>query len=59
MAFGQAARRSPVTRRARRLTGLRTNSFAISVMVLIQYRLGMGVNLYAPGLPARRYCMFP
>jgi hypothetical protein len=47
VALGQAVRCSPVTRRARRLTGLRTNSFAISVMLLVQYGLGMGVNLYA------------
>jgi hypothetical protein len=26
---------------------LRTNSFALSVMLLVQYGLGMGVNLYA------------
>jgi hypothetical protein len=44
---GRAARRSPATRRTRRLSGLRTNSFAISVMLLVQYGLGMGVNLYA------------
>ena len=43
----RAARRSPVTRRDRRLMGLRKNSFAISVMLLVQYGLGMGVNLYA------------
>lgn len=47
VAVSRAARRSPVTGRARRLTGLRTNSFAISVMLLVQYGLGMGVNLYA------------
>ena len=47
VAIGRAARRSPVTRRTRRLRGLRTNSFAISVMLLVQYGLGMGVNLYA------------
>lgn len=45
--IGRAARRPPATRRARRLTGLRTNSFAISVMLLVQYGLGMGVNLYS------------
>ena len=47
VAIGRAARRSPVTRRTRRLSGLRKNSFAISVMLLVQYGLGMGVNLYA------------
>src|SRR3954451_19895744 len=47
VASGRTARRSPTTRRARRLTRLRTNSFAISVMLLVQYGLGMGVNLYA------------
>lgn len=47
VAIGRAARLSPVTRRTRRLSGLRRNSFAISVMLLVQYGLGMGVNLYA------------
>ena len=47
VAIGRAARRSPVTRRTRRLSGLRKNSFAISVMLLVQYGLGMGINLYA------------
>lgn len=46
-AMGGSARRSPVTRRSRRLKGLPANSFAISVMLLVQYGLGMGVNLYA------------
>ena len=46
VAIGRAARRSPVTRRTRRLSGLRKNSFAISVMLLVQYGLGMGINLY-------------
>ncbi len=31
---------------ARRLTGLRRNSVAISVMLLFQYGLGMAINLY-------------
>ena len=53
VATGRAARRSPVTRRTRRLSGLRKNSFAISVMLLVQYGLGMGVNLYANWLPTR------
>lgn len=51
---------SPPARQARRLSGLRKNSAAISVMLLAQYGLGMGVNLYArvpaadhgAGLPA-------
>ena len=47
VAIGRAARRSPVTRRTRRLSGLRKNSFAISAMLLVQYGLGMGINLYA------------
>ena len=47
MAIGRTARRSPATPRALRLRGLRTNSFAISVMLLVQYGLGIGVNLYA------------
>jgi hypothetical protein len=34
------------TRLARRLAGLRTNSAAICVMLLAEYGLGMGVNLY-------------
>jgi hypothetical protein len=47
MVIGRTARRSPATARARRVRGLRTNSFAISVMLLVQYGPGMGVNLYA------------
>jgi hypothetical protein len=31
---------------ARRITGLRRNSVAISVMLLFQYGLGMAINLY-------------
>ena len=42
-----AAARSPLTQRARRLSGLRKTSAGISVMLLVQYGLGMGVNLYA------------
>lgn len=34
-------------RQARRRSALRTNSAAICVMLLVQYGLGMGVNLYA------------
>lgn len=40
--------RSPTDRSARRVRGLRRNSLGISVMLLAQYALGMGVNLYAP-----------
>lgn len=40
--------RSPTDRAARRVRGLRRNSLGISVMLLAQYALGMGVNLYAP-----------
>ena len=40
--------RSPTDRAARRVRGLRRNSLGISVMLLAQYVLGMGVNLYAP-----------
>ena len=46
MTTGPAARQSPAARQARRLSGLRNNSAAISVMLLVQYGLGMGVNLY-------------
>lgn len=38
--------RSPADPAARRVRGLRRNSLAISVMLLAQYGLGMGVNLY-------------
>jgi len=40
--------RSPTDPAARRVRGLRRNSLGISVMLLAQYGLGMGVNLYAP-----------
>jgi hypothetical protein len=43
-----AVRYSPAAKQARRRSGLRKNSFAIFVMLLAQYGLGMGVNLYAP-----------
>lgn len=39
--------RSPTDRAGRRIRGLRRNSLGISVMLLAQYGLGMGVNLYA------------
>ncbi len=45
--IGRTARQSPAARQARRRSGLRKNSAAISVMLLAQYGLGMGVNLYA------------
>ncbi len=41
-----AARDAPAARQARR-SALCTNSAAICVMLLVQYGLGMGVNLYA------------
>jgi hypothetical protein len=47
MTIDRTPRRSPAARQARRLSGLRKNSAAISVMLLAQYGLGMGVNLYA------------
>ncbi len=40
-------RPSPADEAIRRISGLRKNSLAISVMLLAQYGLGMGVNLYA------------
>lgn len=43
---GSTARPEPAAAQARRLAGLRKNSTAISVMLLAQYGLGMGVNLY-------------
>ena len=43
----QAAPPSPADRQARRRSALRKNSAGICVMLLIQYGLGMGVNLYA------------
>ncbi len=42
-----AARSAPTAWQARRRSALRTNSTAICVMLLVQYGLGMGVNLYA------------
>lgn len=42
-----AARDAQAARQARRRSALRTNSTAISVMLLVQYGLGVGVNLYA------------
>jgi hypothetical protein len=46
MIINPAARDALAARQARR-SGLRTNSAAICVMLLVQYGLGMGVNLYA------------
>lgn len=39
--------RPPTGQRARRLRALRLNSAGISAMLLVQYGLGIGVNLYA------------
>jgi hypothetical protein len=44
---GVGTRPSPADRVGRRISGLRKNSLAISLMLLAQYGLGMGVNLYA------------
>jgi hypothetical protein len=41
-----AAPRPPAAKTAGRLTALRRNSAGISVMLLVQYGLGIGVNLY-------------
>lgn len=43
----RTARHPAAGPQARRLRGLRKFSAAISVMLLVQYGLGMGVNLYA------------
>src|SRR5215469_13695713 len=47
MTINPAAPHEQAARLARRRSGLRTNSAAICVMLLVQYGLGMGVNLYA------------
>ena len=47
MTIDPAAVDAQATRQARRRSGLRKNSAAICVMLLVQYGLGMGVNLYA------------
>ena len=47
MTINPAAQDARGARQARRQSGLRTNSAAICVMLLVQYGLGMGVNLYA------------
>jgi hypothetical protein len=47
MTTNPAARDAPAAGQARRQSGLRKNSAAICVMLLVQYGLGMGVNLYA------------
>jgi hypothetical protein len=57
VAIGRAARRPPATRRARRLTGLRTNSFAISVMLLVRYGLGVPLVLRGPLPPDGAVCL--
>jgi hypothetical protein len=43
------APRTPGDKTARRLTGLRRNSVAISVIPLCQYGLGTAINLYIHG----------
>lgn len=43
---GLTEHRESAAREARRLAGLRKNSAAISVMLIVQYALGMGLNLY-------------
>jgi len=48
VADGGTRPRSPTDRAARRVRGLRRNSLGISVMLLAQYAIGIGVNLYAP-----------
>ena len=48
MTINPAAPDARGARQARRQSGLRTNSAAICAMLLVQYGLGMGVNLYAP-----------
>jgi hypothetical protein len=53
-ASGPTGQKTPATRQARRLSGLRTNSAAICVMLLAEYGLGMGVNLYVHVPPAGR-----
>src|SRR5260370_35835367 len=53
-ASGPAGHDALVTRQARRLSGLRKNSAAICVMLLAEYGLGMGVNLYIHVPPADR-----
>jgi hypothetical protein len=47
MIIHPAAPDARAARQARRRSALRTNSAAICVMLLVQYGLGMGVNLYA------------
>ena len=47
MTINPAAPHEQAARLARRRSALRTNSAAICVMLLVQYGLGMGVNLYA------------
>ena len=51
---GPMGQEAPAARQARRLSGLRTNSAAICVMLLAEYGLGMGVNLYLHVPPADR-----
>ncbi len=46
VAGGPAATATPAAILARRRTGLRRNSTAISVMLIAEYGLGMAINLY-------------
>lgn len=47
MTIDRTGRPSPTGWQARRRSALRKNSAEICVMLLVQYGLGMGVNLYA------------
>lgn len=47
MTSNRTAPYSPTARQARRRSGLRKNSIAIFMMLLVEYGLGMGVSLYA------------
>lgn len=47
MTSNRTAPYSPTARQARRRSGLGKNSIAIFMMLLVEYGLGMGVNLYA------------
>src|SRR5258708_17422758 len=43
---GMAARHADAARQARRIAGLRGNSLGISLMLIAEYGLGIGVSLY-------------
>ena len=47
MSSNRTAPYSPTARQARRRSGLRKNSIAIFMMLLVEYGLGMGFSLYA------------